>query len=85
MVALAWFTVTDNQGGFQNIPSLVGCLLSFQHYGNDWLAIKDITDCEFVETDLSVTVRKVKLKSVTVFTETYDIKIYPLYGISKIS
>ncbi len=36
-----------------------------------------MTDCEFVETDLSVTVRKVKLKSVTNFTETYDIKIYP--------
>jgi hypothetical protein len=49
------------------------------------LVIKEITDCEFGETDLSVTDRKVKLKAVTVSTETYDIKIYPLYGISKIS
>jgi hypothetical protein len=51
---------------------------------NDWL-YKEITDCDFGETDMSVIARKVKLKSVTVFTETDEIKIYPLHGISRIS
>jgi hypothetical protein len=44
-----------------------------------------MTDYDFGETDTSVTTLNVKLTSVTVFTETYEIKIYPLYGISKIS
>ncbi len=56
------------------------------------LVIKEIIDremlCQFHQngkTDVSVTTRKVKLVSVTVFTETDETQIYPLYGISKIS
>ena len=69
----------------QNIPQLIGCLLTFQHYGNVWLVIKRNNRLWSSETDMSVTDRKVKLKSVTAFTETDEIKIYPLYGISRIS
>ena len=36
-------------------------------------------------TAMSVTPRNVKLISVTSFLETDEIKIYPLYGISKFS
>ena len=70
---------------FQNIPQLIGCLLTFQPYGNVWLVIKRNNRLWSSETDMSVTNRKVKLISVTVFTETDETKIYPLYGISRIS